>query len=132
MYVLRSSLVILAVAATSVAFPGQGPPKGYSELNDYAKAIGKVYFGTAADIPGPGLQDNAYLAVLNNTHEVGQLTPTNYMKVFVPLGVPAHIEYAKNTSTSLPSRNVMSSTTPAATTSSTSPPRTTGSFAATI
>lgn len=89
MYILPSSLVILAVAATSGAFPGRGPPKGYRGLNDYAKDIGKVYFGTAADIPGPELQDNAYIAVLNNAHEFGQLTPTNYMKVFVLLGLPA-------------------------------------------
>ena len=50
-------------------------------LNDLAKATGKVYFGTAADIPGPELSDVGYMTVLNNTHEFGQLTPANYMKV---------------------------------------------------
>ena len=50
-------------------------------LNDYAKAAGKIYFGTAADIPGPEQQDVAYMTQLNNTHDFGQLTPANYMKV---------------------------------------------------
>ena len=30
-------------------------------LNDLAQATGKAYFGTAADIPGPEQQDNAYM-----------------------------------------------------------------------
>ena len=55
---------------------------GTQGLNDYAKAAGKVYFGTAADIPGTAEQDGvAYMTQLNNTHDFGQLTPANYMKV---------------------------------------------------
>ena len=55
---------------------------GTKGLNDYAKAAGKVYFGTAADIPGTAeLSDVAYMTQLNNTHDFGQLTPANYMKV---------------------------------------------------
>ncbi|MCJ1408805.1 hypothetical protein MMC19_002881 [Ptychographa xylographoides] len=49
-------------------------------LNAYAKATGKVYLGTAADVPGPEQQDAGYMAVLNNVAEFGQLTPANYMK----------------------------------------------------
>ncbi|MCJ1390275.1 hypothetical protein MMC18_003133 [Xylographa bjoerkii] len=49
-------------------------------LNDLAKATGKLYLGTAADIPGPELSDVGYMTLLNNTHEFGQLTPANYMK----------------------------------------------------
>ena len=49
-------------------------------LNDLAKATGKLYLGTAADIPGPELSDVGYMTVLNNSHEFGQLTPANYMK----------------------------------------------------
>ena len=54
---------------------------GTKGLNDYAQETGKVYFGTAADIPGPEQQDDAYMEQLNNTHDFGQLTPANYMKV---------------------------------------------------
>lgn len=50
-------------------------------LNDYAKSSGLEYFGTAVDIPGLETSDNAYMAVANDTHEFGQLTATNYMKV---------------------------------------------------
>jgi len=55
---------------------------GTKGLNDYAKATGKTYFGTAADIPGTGeQQDMYYMKELNNTHDFGQLTPANVMKV---------------------------------------------------
>lgn len=40
-----------------------------------------VYFGSAAEIPGEEQTDEAYLAIFNNTHNFGQTTPTNYMKV---------------------------------------------------
>ncbi|MCJ1258333.1 hypothetical protein MMC24_006166 [Lignoscripta atroalba] len=51
-------------------------------LNDYAKAAGLLYFGTAAEVPGPELNDVPYMTALNNSHEFGQLTATNYMKPF--------------------------------------------------
>lgn len=55
---------------------------GTKGLNDYAKADGKLYFGTAADIPGTNeTTDKYYLAELDNTHDFGQLTPANAMKV---------------------------------------------------
>ncbi|RMX96264.1 hypothetical protein D0868_11277 [Hortaea werneckii] len=52
-----------------------------SGLNDAAEDAGKLYFGTAADIPGTGeAQDPYYLSEFNNTHDFGQATPANIMK----------------------------------------------------
>lgn len=56
---------------------------GVLGLNDYARATGKLYFGIAADIPGPEQQDQYYIAELENFHDWGQMTPANYMKVSV-------------------------------------------------
>lgn len=51
-------------------------------LNDAAKEAGKLYFGTAADIPGTGeAEDPYYMAEFNNTHDFGGATPANIMKV---------------------------------------------------
>lgn len=51
-------------------------------LNDAAKAAGKLWFGTAADIPGTGEADDPYyMAEFNNTHDFGGATPANIMKV---------------------------------------------------
>jgi len=51
-------------------------------LNDYAKRAGLLYFGTAANIPSSGeTTDAAYQRILNNTHDFGQVTPANAMKV---------------------------------------------------
>lgn len=51
-------------------------------LNDAAKAAGKLWFGTAADIPGTGeAEDPYYMAEFNNTHDFGGATPANIMKV---------------------------------------------------
>lgn len=45
-------------------------------LNDAAKAAGKLFFGTAADIPGTGeAQDPFYLKEFNNKHDFGEATP---------------------------------------------------------
>ncbi|KAI9761243.1 MAG: hypothetical protein M4579_001163 [Chaenotheca gracillima] len=49
-----------------------------SGLNADAKAIGKVYFGSATD--NGELNDTAYTEILGNTDEFGQTTPTNSMK----------------------------------------------------
>ncbi|KAI7189094.1 glycoside hydrolase family 10 protein [Hortaea werneckii] len=52
-----------------------------SGLNDAAQDAGKLYFGTAADIPGTGeAQDPYYMREFNNTHDFGQATPANIMK----------------------------------------------------
>ncbi|KAJ6485456.1 endo-1,4-beta xylanase [Mycena vitilis] len=48
-------------------------------LNTVAKAnAGKLYFGSATD--NPELPDAAYVAILKNTSEFGQITPANSMK----------------------------------------------------
>jgi hypothetical protein len=50
-------------------------------LNDLAQARGMLWFGTAADIPGPEQQDTKYMTILNDTNIFGEITPANYMKV---------------------------------------------------
>lgn len=50
-------------------------------LNELAQARGKLWFGTAADVPGAEQQDVGYMTILNDTNIFGQLTPANYMKV---------------------------------------------------
>lgn len=48
-------------------------------LNDAAKAIGKLWFGTAADIPQTGeIDDPYYMAQFNNTNDFGEATPGTY------------------------------------------------------
>lgn len=62
-----------AIKATATA-------KNYG-LNDAAKAAGKLFFGTAADIPGTGeTTDKYYLKEFNNKHDFGEATPANIMK----------------------------------------------------
>lgn len=71
------SLLALAALAASVS----------AQLNELGKAAGMKYFGAATDSPGQreraGLQSAypTYNAILRNTDEFGQLTPTNGMKV---------------------------------------------------
>jgi endo-1,4-beta-xylanase len=50
-------------------------------LNDAAKQAGKLWFGTAADIPGDEQSDKYYMKEFNNTHDFGEATPANIMKV---------------------------------------------------
>ncbi|KAF8511529.1 endo-1,4-B-xylanase A [Gautieria morchelliformis] len=47
-------------------------------LNNAAKAAGKHYFGSATD--NPEFTDAAYLKILNDSNEFGQITPGNSMK----------------------------------------------------
>lgn len=48
-------------------------------LDDAAKAIGKLWFGTAADIPQTGeITDPYYMAQFNNTHDFGEATPGTF------------------------------------------------------
>lgn len=55
---------------------------GYG-LNDAAKKAGKLWFGTAADIPGTQEpEDFYYMQEFNNTHDFGEATPANTMKFF--------------------------------------------------
>ncbi|EMD31601.1 glycoside hydrolase family 10 protein [Gelatoporia subvermispora B] len=62
---------------TSVSIPG-GSPTPASGLNAAAKVAGKLYFGSATD--NSELTDNAYVTILDNKNEFGQITPANSMK----------------------------------------------------
>ncbi|KAL5536619.1 hypothetical protein ACEPAF_442 [Sanghuangporus sanghuang] len=50
----------------------------FAQLHDVATAAGKLYFGSATD--NPELTDTAYVAILSNSSEFGQITPGNSMK----------------------------------------------------
>lgn len=50
-------------------------------LNLAAQLKGKLWFGTASDIPGPEQQNAEYTKILGDPLIFGQLTPANYMKV---------------------------------------------------
>lgn len=67
----------LAVAAPASYSGTTAPPY----LNKLAQDAGKLWFGTAADIPGPEQSDIEYMTVLNDTKVFGEITPANYMKV---------------------------------------------------
>lgn len=60
-------------------------PRSSAQLNELAKAAGKLYFGTATD--NPELSNSTYISILDDTREFGQLTPSNGMKV--PRGLPS-------------------------------------------
>jgi len=86
---MRSVAVLLSGVAAASAytyhFPASWPAawKNCSGpyLNDLAVAAGKLWFGTAADIPGTGeASDPDYQKVLNNTKIFGEITPANGMK----------------------------------------------------
>lgn len=48
-------------------------------LNDLALKAGLMYFGTAVD--NVSLNRSNYVAIVNNTHEWGQITAANGLKV---------------------------------------------------
>ena len=51
-------------------------------LNKAAKKAGKMFFGTAADIPGTAEDEDVYyLRAFNNAKDFGEATPANAMKV---------------------------------------------------
>ncbi|KAH8673717.1 family 10 glycosyl hydrolase [Xylariales sp. PMI_506] len=64
---------LFSAAAALLAIPGAS-----AVLNELAQAAGKVYFGTATD--NPELTDAAYVAILDDTTEFGQITPGNGQK----------------------------------------------------
>ena len=81
-YPAAAVLVALTLLGTSSSWPT--PPSCLTSppwLNDLARERGKLWFGTAADIPGPEQQDEQYMTILNDTNIFGELTPANYMKV---------------------------------------------------
>lgn len=65
--------LVPALTTALVAIPAVS-----AQLNTLAKAAGKLYFGTATD--NPEITDQAYLAILTNTSEFGQITPGNTQK----------------------------------------------------
>lgn len=67
----------LAAAAPGAATPANSPQC----LNSLAQKEGKLWFGTAIDIPGPEQSDVNYMTILNDTSIFGEITPANYMKV---------------------------------------------------
>lgn len=95
----RSLATVAALAATALAAPA--PAKTTTNnpsattttliatatnkafgLNDAAKAAGKLWFGTAVDIPGTGeAQDPYYMREFKSPHDFGEATPANIMKV---------------------------------------------------
>ncbi|KXT15736.1 hypothetical protein AC579_1539 [Pseudocercospora musae] len=77
---LPSTLLLGALATSSLASPK--PPDRHHGLNLAAKAAGKLWFGTAADIPGPAgeQQDPYYMKQLLHYKDFGEVTPGNSMK----------------------------------------------------
>ena len=53
-------------------------PLAFAQLNKLAQGDGKVYFGSATD--NPELTDTAYVAILSENSEFGQITPGNSWK----------------------------------------------------
>ena len=93
-------------------------------LNEAAKNIGKLWFGTAADIPGTAeLSDRYYMKEFNNTLDFGEATPANVMKVSESFGdiEISNADLLIPNSSCSPNPRRASSTSPAETTSSTSP-----------
>jgi endo-1,4-beta-xylanase len=97
---IRSLAVVAALAASVLAVPNPAKTKTTASptaptttllatatnkafgLNDAAKQAGKLWFGTAADIPGTGeAQDPFYMREFKNQHDFGEATPANIMKV---------------------------------------------------
>ncbi len=91
---MRFSLAAASLlAGSAVAFPSNKgpsvPPKGPASppktsslpnLNALAQRAGKLWFGTAADIPGTDeTTDAAYLKLLKENF--GEVTPANALKV---------------------------------------------------
>lgn len=87
-------------------------------LNDAAKAKGKLWFGTAADIPGAERKDKYYMAEFNNTHDFGEATPANIMKVsptFQQFNQSLQLILTLSTSSCTPNHNPTNSTSKAQT-----------------
>ncbi|PMD15866.1 glycoside hydrolase family 10 protein [Hyaloscypha hepaticicola] len=80
---MHSSLVtfLLAFSALKIAAAAPHRPTGPRYLNSLAQDNGKLWFGTAADIPGTAEQtDKEYLRILENPKNFGEITPANMMK----------------------------------------------------
>lgn len=75
--------LLAALAASVSAAP---VIKSWFGPADYATLAGKLYFGTAINIPGPSgeLDDPYYMALFNDSNTFAQATPANIMKVRIP------------------------------------------------
>lgn len=87
---LATALLVLTALKTVAAAPHDSlletrNPTGTPWLNNLAQKHGKLWFGAAADIPGPEQEDAGYMAVLDDTNIFGEITPANYMKVSLTL-----------------------------------------------
>ncbi|KAI5365083.1 Putative glycoside hydrolase family 10 domain, glycoside hydrolase superfamily [Septoria linicola] len=56
------------------------PTGRQSGLNEAAQAAGKMWFGTAINIPGPQQDDQHYMSEFRSSRDFGQATPANSMK----------------------------------------------------
>ncbi|KAJ1541914.1 hypothetical protein HK405_010333, partial [Cladochytrium tenue] len=76
------AVAAVATVAVAVAIAGAVGPAaaagGGLKLNSLATAAGQAYFGTATD--NGELTNTAYVAILSDSSEFGQLTPGNTMK----------------------------------------------------
>jgi endo-1,4-beta-xylanase len=80
---LVTSLLAFSTLKTAAAAPRR--PTGPRYLNSLAQDNGKLWLGTAADIPGTAEQtDKEYLRILENPKNFGEITPANMMKVRTP------------------------------------------------
>ena len=72
---------LVALIPLTLTTPGSGraalSPRA-SGLHSLATAAGKLYFGSATD--NPELTDTAYVAILSENSEFGQITPGNSWK----------------------------------------------------
>lgn len=82
-WITTASYLLLIVTSLVNASPSRtkDPSLAAPYLNQAAQRKGKLFFGTATDIPGVEQQNVEYMRILNDTKIWGQLTATNYMKV---------------------------------------------------
>ncbi|KAB5511655.1 endo-1,4-beta-xylanase Z [Coniochaeta sp. 2T2.1] len=66
---------LVSTTAIALLLLGSGV---HANLDQLAKAAGKLYFGSATD--NNELSDSAYVAILKNSNEFGQITPGNTQK----------------------------------------------------
>ena len=84
---MHSSLATVLVALTSLQTIVAAPhrPTGPRYLNSLAQSNGKLWFGTAADLPNldgtAEQEDKEYLRILENIKNFREITPANAMKV---------------------------------------------------
>ena len=82
---MRFTSVTVALCAISATVSAHRYPRpSHFEkpwLNTLAQQAGKLWFGTASDIPGVEQQNKEYMEILQDNRIFGQLTPANSMKV---------------------------------------------------